>query len=123
MFMVCEKEQTSLRMFMSAKSLDVANSDDYRIDMMWEVMTPDQHSHQVAVRISSRLEWISEPNFASKALIEKQYKNNVTEMLQFFAKWAPTKVEENSREREWSSPEQKIIDDVEDHRVRPVQPD
>jgi len=110
-------------MFMSAKSLDVKNSDDYRIDMMWEVMTPDEHSQQVAVRISSRLEWISEPNFVSKSLIAKNYKSNITEMLQFYAKWAPTKVEENSREREWSSPEQKIIDDVEDHRVRPVQPD
>jgi len=69
MFMVCEKEQTALRMFMSAKSLEVANSDDYRIDMMWEVLTSDVHSNQVAVRISSRLEWLSEPNFASKALI------------------------------------------------------
>jgi hypothetical protein len=32
-------------MFMSAKSLAVANSDDYRIDMMWEVLTPDEHSN------------------------------------------------------------------------------
>lgn len=33
-------------------------------------------------------------------------------MLKFYAKWAPVKVEEAAREREYSAPEQPIIDEV-----------
>jgi hypothetical protein len=44
MFMSSTQEPTELRMFMQSKQLEVANTDDYRIDMMWEVLTTDEHS-------------------------------------------------------------------------------
>lgn len=112
MFMVSTQEPTELRMLMQAKSLQVANADDYRIDMMWEVLTPDEHSNQVAVRISSRLEWKEEVNFASKALIERNYKGNVQGMLEFYGKWAPTKIEEYERTKEYVAEDEPIIDEV-----------
>jgi hypothetical protein len=66
------------------------------------------------VRISSRLEWIDEPNFASAALIKSNYKDNISEMLKFYAKWAPTKIEEYKRTKEYEVPTMGIIDDVDD---------
>ena len=92
--MQAEKKPTSLKYFMQAKSVDVANANSYRIDMMWEILTPDVRSKQVAVRISSRLFWLGQPpNFVTKSLIERQYKSNVAEMLTFYRKWAPDMIE------------------------------
>lgn len=45
MFLVAQQDPTRLRLFMKAKSMNVANADDYRINMMWEVKTTDVHSN------------------------------------------------------------------------------
>ena len=77
-------------------------SSDYHVNLYFEAITPDPNSDQIAVRVTSKIQWNedSKPSLIYK-VIEKQYRDMVTEYLQFYGTWVPQKLAEMDKKQHW----------------------
>lgn len=100
--LVAKKTDTELKMYVVIKNFDLMYSEHYRVNLLFEVKAPTAHSHQIAIRISSKIEWESNSRpFGLGSVIEGQYRSKVKSMLLFFGRWAQEKLEEHDKMEHW----------------------
>lgn len=93
---------TNMKIFVVIKNRDLIYSNYYRVNLLFEIKTPDVLSSQVAVRISSKMAWKKNqrPSIIG-GLIENQYRSKVSNILMFYSRWAPEKLEEHDKMDHW----------------------
>jgi len=100
--LLIKKTATQMKIIVVIKNRDLMYSEYYRVNLMFEVKTVDVHSGEVAIRISSNIEWEKNKRpFALGSVIEGEYRSKVKGMLLYFGRWMQEKLEEHDKKEHW----------------------